>query len=72
MSDNKLDRQVTVAIENAEYALDQAIRAWEAVEEAEVMIADFPGSTSNEKGIAERGVGYARMKVTMLKALRNG
>jgi hypothetical protein len=60
---------VTTAIFKAEEATREAIAAWELVERCEETIVELSEVSELEKGIASRGVGYARKNVDVLRAL---
>ena len=66
---DQLMSNVTRAIFDAEEGLEQSLQDWEVLEAAEQAIADHPLATPLDKAIANRGVGYARTKITVLRAI---
>lgn len=60
---------VTSAILAAEARTHDAIEAWEIVMRCEETIAEFPEVSESERAIANRGVGFAKKNVVVLRAL---
>jgi len=60
---------VTTAILKAEQVTHDAIAAWELVERCELTIAELPEISEPERAIANRGVGFAKKNVIVLRAL---
>ena len=70
MTIDEANQEVTTAIFEADAAIEVAYRAYRRLESAEIAIANFPGVSSLEKSIADRGVGFARQALHVLQALR--
>jgi hypothetical protein len=68
----KLNIEVTMAIHRGEHQLEHAISAWEEVEKAELAIFNSTSKDilDSDKTLASRGVGSARVIITVLKSLR--
>jgi hypothetical protein len=68
---DRLNREVTGAICRAESGLRVAIAYWEVAEAAETAILNSEDDhfLETDRTIASRGVGMARMRITVLKAL---
>jgi hypothetical protein len=60
--------EVTTAILEAEWALDEAIKAWERVEKVEAVLSQEKDGL--ERDIAHRGTSRAGLVVEILKTLR--
>lgn len=60
---------VSQSIMDAEETLYKAIVAWKKVEEEESIIANDSNTPEDEKALAWRGVGYARITVQVLEGL---
>ena len=68
---SRLESEVSLAIHLAEKALQDVIKRWETVEKAEAAILNSEDDhfLESDKTLAARGVGLARMRITVLKAL---
>lgn len=63
------NENVTSAILAAEARTREAIEAWEVVTRCEQTIAELPEASELERAIANRGVGFAKKNVIVLRAL---